>query len=398
MWHAMADSYMEPDVFRMHLNSLIQAMRNVTFMVQKQKLELTGYDEWYNHFVKTVGPKPLMRWAVKSRNRVVKESDLDLLSEFKIRWVADWGVKRERTLTFPPRLSSRDMMAILFSDPGNPRVGVLSLSRRWVDKALPDYELLQATREVYIELCKLLHSAHEAASVPLCALDVRDPSCVVPKIDVAPLVCMDINSNARQEHLDLSDGSGIREITYEVAREESRVVKAKKRYGDFKVTASDPIEAAPQLMETARIVLAKDKRHMHMVWFYRDGKVIDMLSPNFADQAGKLLTFHRLADRVESLRADGIAFVAEAWWAPDEVRDSQGAIIPPRDRKDRQEVLTVAALTRDGRCISLLAPFSKTILGKIVIEETVTDTDLRMLGGFGPVVDRWKQMDDRGEA
>lgn len=399
MWHSMSDSYMEPDSFRMHLNSLIQGLRNVTFMIQKQKAELVGYEDWYTRFVKEVGPKPLMRWAVKSRNRVVKESDLELLSEAKIRWVGNWVMKQERKFTFPPRMSSREMLAAIFSDPGNPRMGVVTVSRRWVDKALPDYELLHATREVFIELSRLLHVAHDAAGVDLCALDEREPSCVTPVIDAQPLTCMDINSGVRQEHLDLEDGFGVNEVVHHMMRDERRVQKAKERYGSFAVTASSPIEAAPQLMESARIVLQKDKWHMPVMWSYRDGKIVDMISPNFADQNGKYLMFHRLADRVESMRSDGIVLVIEAWWALGHELDEQGQLIPPRDRKDRKEVLHVAAATRDGERLSLLTPFSRSKSGKILFEETITgsDEELGTLGPFIPIFERWKQMDERGE-
>jgi hypothetical protein len=390
---------MEPDSFRMHLNSLIQGLRNVTFMVQKQKAELIGYEDWYTQFVKEITIKPLMRWAVKSRNRIVKESDLELLSEAKIRWVGNWVAKEERKFTFPPRMSSKDMLRVIFSNPGNPRVGVVTISRRWVDKALPDYELLHATREVFLELSRLLHVAHAAAGVNLCALDQREPSCVTSAISVQPLACMDINSGLRQEHVDLEDGSGIDEVEHYIKRDERRVEKANKRYGSFSVTAANPIEAAPQLMEAAQRVLQKDKCHMPMMWSYRDGKIVDMISPSFFDQNGKYLMFHRLADRVESLRADGVVLVIEAWWAPGDVRDAEGYTIPPRDREDRQEVLHVAAATRDGETLSLLAPFSRAESGEIAFGEVISGPDEEMgrLGPFLPIFERWKQMDERGE-
>ncbi|WP_432013901.1 hypothetical protein [Streptomyces cucumeris] len=395
----MSAAYMEPDSFRMHLNSLIQGLRNVTFMVQKQKADLAGYEEWYTKFVHDVTPKPLMRWAVKSRNRIVKESDLELLSEARIRWVANWVAKEERRFTFPPRMSSHQMLAAIFSDPGNPRVGVVTVSRRWVDKALPDYELLHATREIFIELSRLLHAGHAAAGVTLCAMDKREPDCVTPDINVHPLGCMDINSGLRQKHVDLGDGFGISEVEHCITREEQQVKKANQRYGSFSVTASGPIEAAPQLMESARMVLRKDKYHMPMVCSYRDGKIVDMISPNFFDQNGKYLTFHRLADRVETLRADGIVLVIEAWWAPDDKRDAQGLVIPPRDREDRQEVLHVAAATRAGERFSLLTPFSRGESGEIVFGETISgpDEELGVFGPFLPIFERWKQMDERDE-
>ncbi|MFC8493274.1 hypothetical protein ACFUJU_21250 [Streptomyces sp. NPDC057235] len=368
-------------------------------MVQKQKESLIGYEDWYEQFVKNIAPKPLMRWTVKSRNRIVKESDLELLSEAKVRWVANWVTKGERRFTFPPRMSSREMLSAIFSDPGNPRMGVVTLSRRWVDKALPDYELLHATREVFIELSRLLHAGHIAAGVNTCDLDKREPICVTSEISVQPLSCMDINSSIRQEHLDLEGGFGIQEVMHQVERDEQQVEKANERYGKFSFTASGPIEAAPQLLKSAHMVLKKDKHHMPMMWSYREGKLVDMISPNFSDQNGKYLTFHRLADRVETLRADGIVLVIEAWWAPDIKRDPQGIIIPPRQRKERQEIIHVAAATRDGERLSLITPFTRGGAGEIIFGDTISgpDEEMGVLGPFIPIFERWKQMDARDE-
>ncbi|MEU9899670.1 hypothetical protein ACIBCS_42215 [Streptomyces phaeochromogenes] len=399
-WHAMADSYMEPDTFRMHLNSLLQSLRNVTFLLQKQKAELPKFDEWYTAFVRDVCPRPLLRWSVKSRNRVVKESDLELLSEFRIRWVMDWLRRGERKFTFPPRMSTRDMLGAIFSDPGNPRVGVVTISRRWVDKALPDYELLHATREVFIELSRLLLSAHDASGGGACELDTRDLKCVTPAITPHPLSCMVINSGILQEHLDLSDGFGIKEVEYRIDRDERRIKQARKRYGGpLVIDPSGPMEMAPKLMESALMVLRRDKTHMNMMWSFRGSKIIDMMSPNYADQNGKYLMFHRLADRVESLRADGVILLNEAWWAAHLVLDENGIPIPARERKDRQEALHILAATREGERLALTVPFTRSRFGKIETGDMLEEYG-DAIGSFGPLIpiqERWRQMDDRDE-
>jgi hypothetical protein len=397
----MANSYMQPDVFRMHLNSMLQALRNVTFLLQKQKNELPGYEDWYTNFVKNVCPQPLMRWSVKSRNRVVKESDLELLSEARIRWVLNWLQKSERRFTFPPRMSTREMLTAIFSDPGNPCVGVITLNRRWVDKALPDYELLHATREVFIELSRLLVAAHEAAGVAACDLEARELACITSQIASSPMGCMEINPGVLQEHVDLSDGLGIREVIVPVERDERRVQKSIKRYGGRLSLDGEtgPIAMASQVMKVAIQILQRDKHHMNLLLLFRQGKIIEMMSPHYADQSSKYVSFHRIADRVESVRADGMLFLCEAWWAEGEVLDDAGSLVPARDRKDRREALQAFAVTRDGTRLVLTTPFSRTRLGKIVIEETLEESG-DAVGYFGPMVpiqERWRQMDARKE-
>ncbi|MGW1337168.1 hypothetical protein ACWD7B_23085 [Streptomyces rubiginosohelvolus] len=396
MWHAMANSYMEPETFRMHLNSLIQGLRNVTFLLQKQKSELPDFTNWYSEFQDQAKSDPTMRWVVASRNRVVKESDLELLSEVKVRWVADWANKQERTFTFPPRMPSKAILASLLSTPSEKRKGVVTVSRRWVDRALPEQELLNATRKAFIRLCGLLSRAHDACGIGSCGLADRDPECVNGILTADPLSCMDINPGSLQDHFDLSAMRGIGEIYTKVPYDEAKTAKARKRYGVSDFPPGDPIELAPLVMDHARKVLSRDKHHINVVWLFRGNEVIENFAQTYADQNAKYLAFHRLADRVETLRADGILLIAEMWYVTDHKQDDKGNIIPARDRgRDRREALHVLSATREGEAVSLIAPFSRKLLGTIQLEETFTEGDVehKSIGILSPILDRWREME-----
>ncbi len=47
-WKDAASSYHEPEDFRISLNSCIQSLRNVTFILQKQKSEISNFENWYS--------------------------------------------------------------------------------------------------------------------------------------------------------------------------------------------------------------------------------------------------------------------------------------------------------------------------------------------------------------
>ena len=47
LWHAAQENYMEPEAFRLNLNSLIQGLRSVTWLLQKQKAALPDFSQWY---------------------------------------------------------------------------------------------------------------------------------------------------------------------------------------------------------------------------------------------------------------------------------------------------------------------------------------------------------------
>ena len=47
LWHQALDSYFDPDAFRVALQSCIQALRTVTFLLQYQKRRIPDFDAWY---------------------------------------------------------------------------------------------------------------------------------------------------------------------------------------------------------------------------------------------------------------------------------------------------------------------------------------------------------------
>ena len=47
LWHHAAETYDDPEGFRTQLNALLQALRNVTFVLQKEKRSIPEFDAWY---------------------------------------------------------------------------------------------------------------------------------------------------------------------------------------------------------------------------------------------------------------------------------------------------------------------------------------------------------------
>ena len=46
LWHQAADAYFDPDAFRVAIQSAIQTMRSVTFILQKNKAIIPDFDRW----------------------------------------------------------------------------------------------------------------------------------------------------------------------------------------------------------------------------------------------------------------------------------------------------------------------------------------------------------------
>ena len=79
-WHLALVGYHKISDFRAGINSAIQASRNVTFVLQKQKEQLLGFDEWYTPWQNRMRNDPILKELHNARNIIVKEADLKLKS------------------------------------------------------------------------------------------------------------------------------------------------------------------------------------------------------------------------------------------------------------------------------------------------------------------------------
>lgn len=89
-----AEHYHEPEVFQFNLNAFIQALRNITFMLQSEPSKPEGFEAWYASKQAEMGENSLLRRFVKARNVVVKQSSL------QARSTAHSGVFRGRCFKF----------------------------------------------------------------------------------------------------------------------------------------------------------------------------------------------------------------------------------------------------------------------------------------------------------
>lgn len=71
-----AELYHVPAEFQFNLNAFIQALRNVTFMLQSEPNKPEGFDAWYATKQAEMRQSGLLRRFVQARNVVVKQSSL----------------------------------------------------------------------------------------------------------------------------------------------------------------------------------------------------------------------------------------------------------------------------------------------------------------------------------
>lgn len=364
-WHTALDAYYDPDGFRLALNSLVQSLRNVTWVLQKQKSDLPGFDTWYPAWQKSVAEVPAMRWVIKARNRIVHEADLELHSRAFVRVEVDWLNTSESTYDVPPRWGPVEI-AMMLDRKGATAIPTgeasISVQRRWVDRLLPEHELLDACATAYEHLRQVLLTAHSEAGVDECNMASRAPECVDADLR-DPFDCNWFEGDLRTLHLDAAtlEPYVSRQHRYEDLQLSDLSQVDTSNLPDVTFTG-DAIDCVPQLFELGKLFLQADGALIPAIWLFRDDKIIDFRMLNYQDQVGKRLTMRQMASRVKLLNANGIMMLSEAWVAAvskAEVRAAEGKLVPARDRPDRTEAIHAYAATADGRSRTIGAGFTR---------------------------------------
>lgn len=285
-WHALHEAYFSPDGFRLALNSLLQTHRSVTDLLLKRKATLPGFQEWFTRFSEGVSKGEIMRWAKKSRNRIVHESDLELYSSCQVVWIGDWYRRSEAVAQFPPRMSMDEIIDAIRRSRGMPPFGTITVKRRWVDKALPTWELLEATADAYMELNRLLRTGHLAAGVGACELDSGYGECITSELPELSghLSCMHAARSELSGHFSARDGRVLEEFSEEFEVDEERGRAAFEGYGSPEFPEGDAVACVPGYMEVARQVMQRDGFHATLALCYKGDAVVRIQVMEFPDQ------------------------------------------------------------------------------------------------------------------
>lgn len=63
-WHDAERGYFDPERFRIAIQTTIQTLRTVTFILQSNKRLFNNFDSWYESWQQKLRADPLMRWMV----------------------------------------------------------------------------------------------------------------------------------------------------------------------------------------------------------------------------------------------------------------------------------------------------------------------------------------------
>ncbi|MFE7160558.1 hypothetical protein [Streptomyces sp. NPDC057636] len=395
----MQESYFDPDGFRLALNYFLQTHRSVTSLLLKHKAGLPEFQDWFTAYSDTVAKLPVMRWAKNARNRIVHESDLEINSSCHVTWIRDWGTRSETQGTFPPRMSVHEILAAIRASRGMPPFGTITIARRWIDKELASWEILDAAAAVYMHLNELLRVGHRASGVETCNLEGDYVECVSAALPFASgyLTCMHVAQSELTSHFSAPDGNVLSDASERFEVDEAKVNEAFESYQVPEFPEGDAIARVPGMMKVARLVMEKDGYHEMFAFLLAGESTLTVTAMRFDSQRTKLLSFERLAHLVESLRADGLLIIGEMWTGVQTELEKKmnTVLIPARDRVDRMEALSVYAVTRDGRRLEQMCMVERGVNGETHCGDPV-ESDPGIMNTMIPIFKKWKEMELRG--
>jgi hypothetical protein len=162
-WHEIARNYHEPDPFRYALGAFIQAARNVTFMLQKEKTEFQDFG-WYTDWSEHAKTDPVLRWLGKARTGVVHQHALEPHSWLEMRCVGNPRIQDDEEDEIPlVKKVSPFRCTHTYVNLGGPwkTDHTHEFTRHWSIEGLGERELLEVCADIYDRLDELVVDAHE---------------------------------------------------------------------------------------------------------------------------------------------------------------------------------------------------------------------------------------------
>lgn len=161
-------NYHSPLAFQYNLNAFVQALRNITFMLQSEEVKPTGFEEWYGQKQEHMRKDALLRRFVSARNIIVKQTMLKAKSK---AWSGLFRGRKMKLVVehdIPPltetevALEHAKKFAIGFIlDEGHSAIGEqIGVERIWVVEDIGEGEVVGHCIEAFNYMRRLIGEVH----------------------------------------------------------------------------------------------------------------------------------------------------------------------------------------------------------------------------------------------
>lgn len=308
------DTYFSPDRFRQNTNQFLQTSRTVTFIIQKHKASIPGFEAWYQAAVlEPWRDDKVMSWAKDARNVVEKEGDLEMHSSLRLEVLYSYLSDQDMQLDVTRKnllSASVDVLlkrALEKLPPGIAASAALKIQRKWIANSLPDRELIYALTYAYAQHHRVCSSLAVHLNAEL-DRSVPHPTAIDPALnDVAKVRFMKLAKPGVGRHVS-------RKIKRDLTYQAPTALLALKAELDVLPKPSSLKEVVAQHARIAQVMFELNGSHIPVLALYDEQwKRIDTMSTMFADQADKFVFWRNVADRAYYLKAYAMVWTCESW-------------------------------------------------------------------------------------
>ena len=278
-WHLAEAQYFRPEAFRVAIQTTVQMLRTVTFVLQHNKSKIPRFESWYQAWQEKLKTESLMRWMVDARNKIEKQGDLEINSFVRAEIVASYMHEKRLETEVPAHLFDDPLSIVRRIPKGDLKNhilqhGTLKIQRRWVENTLPEHEFLEAIAIAYGRISELVDDAHLqiGLGVPT-TINLNTNEQYNSKAREGRLTCMIDHEDDRTLNVRLSDGSLLKleQVTHEFNKTDRK--KINRRYGDidknmFGSADDNEEKMIKSLFATARKVFEIDGYHQIMFFCF----------------------------------------------------------------------------------------------------------------------------------
>lgn len=390
LWMKLSDKYFSPDEFRINLNSTIQELRNITFILQKNKGFIKNFDDWYSNWQSKMRMDKILKWLVESRNKIVKEGDLETDSIAKVSIIYNWFEPPVKEFSVQPFFNSKEITEFVLktiSENEIPRNSILKVERQWIESSLKEIELLEALIHCFDMYAALIYDAHKY---------INNVSC--PYLTFYEKEIKNIKKDyslGKDTYLvtyyDLTTKESIAPKLIEHTPTEDDFKTIEEHY-DFLKKFEHPKsknttlkEEAELKFEFAKNILAADGYHLPTVILSDEDGKKEVHQLRLENKRDTFLTFRKIAKVIEANKYTRAICIGESWVA---IADENHPEWLPGDYPNKKEALLVVAIEKDGEEISITSVFTregdKIIFGT---KQLIKEANSYFLN---PIKDVWK--------
>jgi len=310
------ETYFDPELFRRNINHFLQTSRTVTFLIQKHKTSIPHFEDWYAENVLRAWAKDsVMTWAKEARNHIEKEGDLETNSQLRLSLIfsylseEDVHIKTGRTELLGAGLKKLVRFARARLPTGVEDAAVVRVERRWVASSLPDLELLQALRQIYMRIHTLCQDL--ASHLGRTALETTRPVDIARMARREENVCFLKLSNLKVHRL--------KTLSNQVRRDDEPPDSIKAVVHSLKqsITPGRPFTIETTFDYMTRMAEATFNHfgnHVPMLHLFdTNWQPVDFVSAHFSDQADKYIFWRSVAEQIRAIDVHGLAWTSESW-------------------------------------------------------------------------------------